>query len=322
MPWISTCSRVPAACGVIGLAFALMTGVQRAAAGPVLMPMAPELDLASNVVVGKITQITPVEENRGPGSHGGRATVEVEETLKGEPAKTIQFLVLTGADAEFQEHCQEHIQEYKVGDRGIWVIGSGWANDGGAIPDAQKEEIKKVLTDLKNRKWSEPVNGLRAWAAVVQPDYLPNPGIIFAVTNASNVDLWVPHEIENGFVRATVADEQSNVFGLILRAGKSPIKQMYCHQLRPGKILYLHPDGFGGFIDLARFQHLAPGKYSVVISCKNERADGESVGAAAGLNAPVVAWQGEVSTPAVDLEIKPPGQPGNVPPPPTPATAP
>src|SRR4051794_24339566 len=81
---------------LIGL---LVTSVaQRTAAGPAPMPLQAELDLVSDVVVGRITKITPIKENRGPGSHCGRITVEVRETLKGRPSKTLQFLGVTALE--------------------------------------------------------------------------------------------------------------------------------------------------------------------------------------------------------------------------------
>ncbi len=83
-------TRVAFLCGLF-----VFLCAHRADGGPMPMPLEAQLDLASRIVVGKITEITPVEENLGPGSHCGRATVEVAETLKGDPAKTIQFLVVT-----------------------------------------------------------------------------------------------------------------------------------------------------------------------------------------------------------------------------------
>ena len=311
---MNTCSLTPTGRGVIGLALVLLIGVQRAAAGPVPMPLTADLDLASDVVVGKITQITPVEENVGPGSHCGRATVEVEETLKGQPAKTIQFIVLTGADPPYRP--AEIIRQHKVGERGIWVIPHQYGRNE-LIAESRKDEINKILAELKDRKWSEPVNGLRAWAAVVPVDYGPDPVIIFAVTNASYADLWVPYESENEFVRANIRNRNGLDVNILLKEGHSPSTRFFCRKLSPGQICYLHP----GYSSIG-LGFLAPGKYSVVISCKNERADGEAAGPAAGLMVPVVAWQGEVCAPAVELEIQPAKPPGDTSQPRIPTTAP
>lgn len=266
------------------------------------MPLEAQLDIASNVVLGKITAIEPVKENIGPGSYCGKATIAVEEALKGEPLKAIQFNVVTGADPIFMQQSASIVHSQKVGDAGIWVVQGGWSSqETGLIPESRKMEVQSALKTLAERKWSEPANGLRACAVVVHPEWERNPVLLFAVNNVSKETLYVPHPGTPGFVCATVTDREDNRIGYVLLPGPHRMHTLYCDTLPPGGTLYLHPDY--SFIDLARHERLGSGKYSVVVYCQNERTEGEANRAE---NNRVTAWIGELSAPPVGLEIAAP----------------
>jgi hypothetical protein len=280
-------------CKAAVLGILVLCRTQYVSAGPVPMPLEAQLDLASDVVVGRITRITPVDENRGPGSHCGRVTVAIRETLKGRPAKTLQFLGMTALDPDWGGAQPHHACQ--VGQDGVWVIENGWAPQAGPLPTNKKPEVAKDLNDLRERKWSQPVNGLRAWAAVTESV------IIFAVKNDSNVDIFVPYEVETGVVTATVTDDIGAATGLVLRPNESRSRAVSYKKLPAGQLIYLHPDYSS--IDLARRQHLAPGRYSVVISCRNAPIKGSAAARISDSSDSVTAWTGEVSAPAVKLTI-------------------
>ncbi len=279
-----------------GCVIFVFLGVQCACAGPVPMPLEAQIDLASDVVVGQITKIDPVEENNGPGSHGGRATIQVSEALKGSAVKTIQCFVITSLDPGWQGAASP--EQHKVGAQGIWVIQKGRVEE--LISGDRRDEIRSIVKTLDERKWSPPVNGLSTWAMMV-PNSNPNPVIIFAVKNVSDSPLYVPSELQRGFMTATVTDlRDENVIGFVLRPEISNTNTtLFCHTLQPGEVNYYHPNYTS--IDLAWHQHLGPGKYSVVISCENYRTDGRADDPQS--NGPVKAWTGQANAPAVQLEI-------------------
>lgn len=288
----------------------LLIGVRSVIAGPVPMPAEAHLDLAKSVVVGQITQITPLDVQIAQGVHYGRATIVVKEMLKGSSDTTIKAIVATSYGPEFnQGAANEPEHPHKVGDSGIWLLSpiaeglfAGTAED--FFPEQRKADIQRMLKELAQRKWSEPVNGLRASAMVVPLEDSANCVIIFAVNNATNKDLYIPVEWSPGLVQVSAKNEQGNVFNFVLRLPDAADSgKLYCSKLSPGQIAYLHPDY--SYIDLARRQNLAPGKYSVVVSCKNERTAGEASGIRPGASVPITAWKGECSAPAVDLSIVP-----------------
>jgi hypothetical protein len=251
------------------------------------------LDLASDVVVGQITKIEAVAENMGPDSHCGRATVNLTRVIKGNAGKAIKFLVVTRMDPNPQR--QRPLQAYSVGDQGIWIVENGWAFE--SLDLHRQAEIQADVKMLADRKWSKPVNGLRAWALVTREVGDPNCKIIFAVDNVSDETLYIPSATDAGFVFAAVTDQQDHKTEFSLRPGPTERRNLRCEKLAPGGIIYLHPDSEP--IDLAWRQRLAPGKYSVVIYCTNKVAAGK-IGV---MGDAVAAWTGEVAAPAVEIVV-------------------
>lgn len=97
----------------------IIVNLSRATAGPLPMPLEVDLDMARHIVTGRLTQIN--DSNVQNGICWGRATVEVKEILKGAPAKTIDFLVVSYIEPNYGGPSILHVN--KVGDSGIWLIG-------------------------------------------------------------------------------------------------------------------------------------------------------------------------------------------------------
>ena len=281
----------------------------QAMAGAVPMPLEANLDMARNIVLGRITQI---EDPNVPNTNGiswGQATVEINEVLKGDQAKTISFRVATEVSRDYGGSSPPRIR--RVGDSGIWLIDTTGtvSHSFGLLPEARKSDIKQILKTLAERKWSEPVAGLQAWAAVVYPDYSPNldnpsrnPVIIYAVKNVSDANIFVPVAHQTGFITANVVGQDGKTIDYILgNVEPRNSETVFCHKLSPGKTVYLHPAYT--CINLAKRQELLPGKYSVVICCENEKKGEIADGPARRVQ--VSAWKGVLKAPPVELVINP-----------------
>ena len=274
-------------------------GAYQAYAGPVPMPLEVHLDMAKDVAVGEITEIMESSFQPGNAAHWGYATVAVKETLKGVPAKIAKFLVVVKVDPGYGGSAILHPHE--VGDSGIWLIRSDGVNDDshGLLPENRKTEVQQILTALAERRWSDPVNGLQAWAAVVHPDYHPNPVIVFAVRNTSKADIFLPHESTPGFVTLTATSQDGKATRVTLRSGRQP-ERVFCNKLSSGEIRYLHPNY--SFIDLSwPERRLPPGKYSIVVACKNTQ-EGEAA-EAPGQTVQVAAWKGQLEAPPIEIVL-------------------
>ena len=297
----------------------------QAMAGAVPMPLEVNLDMAQYVVIGRITQIEEPNVPKANGISWGQATVEINEVLKGTQAKTINFRVATGRSKNYggsssPRRGSSPLRIRRVGDSGIWLIGATGtvSHSFGLLPEAHKSDIKQILKTLAERKWSKPVNGLRAWAGVVYPDYsrnLDNPSrntvIIFAVKNVSDVNIFVPSELETGFITANIVSQDGKTEDYFLsNVVRRNSETVFCRKLSPGKTVYLHPEYT--CINLAKKQGqlpeksegLLPGKYSVVICCKNEKEGEIADGPARRVQ--VSAWKGVLKAPPVELVLNSP----------------
>jgi hypothetical protein len=276
-----------------------------AGAGPLLPPIEVDLDLAKHIVIGQITAIEEIDVKPGDGEgvRWGRATVAVKEVLKGAPAQTVNFRVASGLK-NYGGSSPPHLR--RVGDSGIWLIGSHGAVmwDFGLLPEDRKTDVMEILKKLEERIWSEPVNGLRAWATVVYPDYYRNPVIIFAVKNVSDADIFLPVAFEAGFVNVIVTSQDGKISEYKLGSVANESKSVFCCKLSAGEITYLHPNV--SFIDLKWRQNLPPGKYTVVVLCKNEK-EGEIADKPIS-RVGVAAWKGELKAPSVQLVLDPDGK--------------
>ncbi len=302
--------------GFILLGLFVIVDFSRAMAGSIPMPIEVNLDMARYVAIGRITQIKEPNVPNADGIRWGQATVEVNEVLKGPQAKTINFRVATEVSKNYGGSSPP--RTHRAGDSGIWLIDATGtvSHSFGLLPEARKMYIKQILKTLEERRWSEPVNGLRAWAAVVYPDYSENldnpsdnPVIIFAVKNVSDADIFVPAESQTDFITATVVSQDGKIYDCVLgNVMWRNSETIFCRKLPAGGTVYLHP----GYtcINLARQDSypekrdgLLPGKYSVVICCKNEK-EGEIADVHGGTKQ-VLAWKGVLKTPPVELVLKP-----------------
>ncbi len=277
-----------------------------------------QLDSASRVLVGRITAIQPVTDQAilarfDSISQVGRATFDITQTLLGDDYTTEFIVRLPDKPGSLRQNI---IRTHRVGESGIWIIGhDGFVIEpNGRIDEQNRDEVLRSIHALQTRKWSEPVNGLRAWAIVVNPadefgyftsaELAPNPVMLFAVQNISTNDLYLPTANEPGFIRATATAENGHIFAANLNTNASWANGLFTRKLAPQDILYFQavfrmaPDSW---FDLAAALKLPPGKYSVVISCLNSI----STGRAGVMSQEVAAWTGELKAPPVELEILP-----------------
>ena len=281
-------------------------------------PIEVRLETAKWVVIGQITKIdaSKVQQN-DPGVRWGLATVAVKEVLKGSAVKSIDFPVPTAfTPPDYGGTLQLFTHEVLVGQSGIWVQGQ----PAFFLFEGQRPDVRRILQALKEKKWSEPVNGLRAWALVIYP-YDPNlaahgagmparfptvhpglPGIIFAVKNVSDADIYLPlveyrHDAAApaGFFAATVKSAGGKTFEFpLLDAAHPRSERIPCAKLAPGETTYLHPGQW-------KRDKLTPGRYSAVVTCKNDRADGEVRDRSSP--PPVTAWTGQLKAPPVEFVL-------------------
>ena len=264
-----------------------------------------DLDAAARVFVGQIVSIEADgndSQTRPSEVHYGRATIAVKEVLKGEPAEFVAARVITRVDLYPEPGPASPPQIRRVGDVGIWLIGTAHGNQ--LLPERQKADIVKILNALNKKNWSQPVNGLRAWAVLVDQDL---GGIIVAVNNVSKADVFmplpggakVPAEPGKGICTVAATGEDGKTVELGLGAEYSRDKAIPCEKLLPGKTRYLHLDyRFGP----GWRQKLLPGKYSVVVTYKNEREDGYLLSSP---SEQVKPWNGELKTLPVEFVLTP-----------------
>jgi len=287
--------------GVV-LVAAVWAAAAEVEAGPIPPPVEVDLDLACNVVVGRLVDLGDPGDGRGDGVRYGQATVAVTETLKGPPRESVDFRTIAFVPANWGGAAP--LRAHKVGDAGIWIIrdGGGVLFDTGLVPESRKDKVCEMLVMLAGRKWSSPVNGLQAWAGVVLPEHARNPEIIFAVKNVTDHDLFVPIVHSADFVVATVAGVDGRTteysFGIVGRASES----VFCQRLAAGRTAYLHP--YVSAIDLVGRHNLPPGDYSVVIRCQNAKRGRISAGPP-GRSKEVDAWTGSLKAPAVQFSCRP-----------------
>lgn len=282
-----------------------------AGANPIVAGPAPvlevDLEAAEHVFVGQIVSIEDVQENNAQPAghvHQGRATITVKEVLKGKQAKSVEVFVATRIEPYSFPGPAAIAHICRVGDVGIWLIDRKNLPQPQMLPEGQKTGVVRILDALNTKKWSKPVNGLRAWAVVVNQDL---GGIIVAVNNASKGDVCVPL-LSSGkvataadevfcTVKATGQDGKTIEFGL--DGGCSRDKVMMCQKLSPGETTYLHLDYR---FRLGWRQTLTPGKYSVTITVKNEREDGKLLSSPSEQIKP---WKGELKMFPVEFVLTP-----------------
>ena len=161
-----------------------MLGAGQAGAVPIPGPLEVRLDRAKAVVLGEVIRVKNTDSDDG--TRWTRTTLSVKEVLKGDATDTIQ------SRSGYSE--SGHLGLHTVGNSGIWLIGA----DGrivyphGHLQEAQKPDVQRILKMLARRKWSGQVNGLKAWATVIDRRFAGRPGLLFAVMNCSKGEIFVP----------------------------------------------------------------------------------------------------------------------------------
>ena len=269
------------------------------------------LEQAQFVVRGQITQI---EEKDFPKEnqqiHWGIATVPVKEVLKGNPPKTVQFYVVTKVDPSYGGSAI--FPARRVGDSGIWIIDPlGRVSPNSLLLSEERAaDVRRILNPFSEKGWSEPVNGLRVWAGAI-PWH-----VVLVVHNVSRADIFLPFSPlvrqttvppEPGFLSAMAKSRDGGDVALLLDDRLPRSQAVPCVKVSPGKAIYL-PGAFGAFgFFLDRRQQLPPGQYSVVVTYKNQQAEGEAKDQAERTER-VRAWTGELKAPAVQFvssELRP-----------------
>ena len=270
-----------------------------AAISGVGLPLEVRLDLAKSVVVGKVTRIVKDDAVKSSGLEWGTAIIEVSKVLKGATAKSIEMKCVTSVAPNYGG--SGAVYTTRTGESGIWVINADGYQDMVSPPSVllkeRKSDVIRILKQLTRRKWSEPVDGLRAWATVVPPGKYGNPAVIFAVQNVSRTDIFVPGEETEGFISA---DAKSKTTEYYLQLDAKPTGSgVFCKKVSPKEIIYLHP-GYSA-IDLRWKQSLPVGKYLVDITCENDQTVGYVWQSSRQQN--VKAWTGKLTAPTVKLIV-------------------
>ncbi|MBM4043209.1 MAG: hypothetical protein FJ290_32375 [Planctomycetes bacterium] len=271
----------------------VLLGLGQAAAVPPPQPLEVRLDLASGVVLGQVARVEKIEEPDG--RQRTRTTLSVEETLKGEPLKSV-------------ESTAYGYERLTVGGRGIWLIDAAgqlvWPH--GHLPEAQKAEVQRILKILAERKWSGEVNGIQAWAGVLSPPEDPDGfSLLFVVRNCSKGDVFLPRANCRGdILTASVKRDDGKEFTFPLKSGE-PCNVLHCDRLPAGQLHYVASH----YVHTKGDRRFPPdAKYQVTLTYRNTR-DGELL-VAVGMQAPPVdAWKGELSAPPFELALRASAEP-------------
>jgi len=259
------------------------------------IPPPQYIELAKSIVIGKITRITNLPATISPGPRFGYATITVSEVLKGIPVKTVKRKCITWLPPEYASspHAPTVLN---IGDYGIWIIGS---DDPMSLEYAQgftsverKPEIVRMIKLFAKRRWSKPVNGLRAWAAPIDISTNTNPVVIFQVQNVSKTDILLPDVNTPGCITADVKDGTGNLhFALI------PKKEAWNDESRiisPGEVVYLS--------HIYMETRLTNGMHTVSIACQRGQVTGLSKHVQAKQKI-LLTWTGKLRAPSVKLVI-------------------
>lgn len=271
----------------------MVLGAGQAGAVPPPGPLEVRLDRAQAVVLGEVVRVeTTVSAD---GTRWTRTTLSVEEMLKGDAADKVETRSLHGESVELGLD--------RVGSSGIWLIGADGraAYPHGRLRGAQKPVVRRMLTMLAERKWSGEVHGLKAWAAVTGHPAAGRAGMLFAVTNCSGGELFVPRpNCRPGILTARVksADGKEAVYDL--RQGE-PCKVLHCNRLAPGEIRYL----IAGYSYIDPKGELPAGRYRIVLTYRNAQ-DGVRLRPVGVKGEPVDAWKGELTAPPAEMVLASP----------------
>jgi hypothetical protein len=290
-----------AVCQRFVLAIAGICSALPAYAGFWALPIEAALDLADRVVVGKITGIDGIHSEYDGQMQLGKATISVDEALKGSNEKTISISVVTRIEHDLAFAMQSAPHRYAQGDSGIWVVmPDGRPSHGYCLLGVkQLEEVKKHLAMLEQRKWSSAVGGIQVWVggAESRAGYVQRQAVMFAVKNVGKKAVYLPLSHYRGIVTVVAQHESGKQYELRGIGNQSEERRtMVCDPLESGRTRYMHWDGEndGAFL----FPKDAPlGAYTI----RGVLANDSTAGQTRALHSPSVQpWTGKVaSEPAV-----------------------
>jgi hypothetical protein len=291
--------------GLFFVVYLVLGLADRVIAGGMATPIAEQLDMAQSVVLGRVTLLVDKRDiHRSSGLRHASATIAIDKTLKGGSRKSISCLVISRVDRGYMS--AKPVREVHVGDHGIWLIWRGeLLASGRSLRLLENDEglVRRTLAMLARRKWSKPVNGLKAWAGVLEPDYPSNvnpssPIIALAIKNVQQKETYVPWMFGMGSIDAYATCRDGTVLHVLISGSISDGN--YCKRLNPGETVYLMPELRGlGFRWNEAFQ---AGTYWVTLSCSSEETVGY-VDTKANLNVKVMSWKGKLNAPTVKVVI-------------------
>ncbi len=243
--------------------------------------------MATGVVLGQVVRVEKVR--LADGKERTRTTLSVKEMLKGVPLKTIESTAY-GYDW------------LMVGQTGIWLIGAAgqmiWPH--GYLREDQKAEVQRILKFLAERKWSEEVHGIQAWAGVLTPREEPDSfTLLFVVRNCTKGDIFLPRaNCRADILTASVKRDDGKDFTFPLKDGE-PCNVIHCDRLPPGQLNYVASH----YVFTKRDKRFPPGSKCQVTLTYRNALDGELLVAVGRQGPPVDAWKGELSAPQIELAL-------------------
>ncbi len=256
--------------------------------GPLPPPMEVELDLARNVVVGRIAHFDKEFDPKG-GLQTATATIEVSRTLKGPEDKTVSAVAVVGiGTAGWSGAWAPNIR--KKGDAGVWILGNA-SDIFGLVSESRLGQVEHALKFLSSRTWTPQTNGLQAWAGVFHPQYesAPHPWLALAIRNVSARDVYYPLDAVGGIA---VAEDGTN---LCLRPREDDRGPVFCRRLAPGCTEYVL-----NYFFAFHFREARNGAYTVTLTYANVRDGETSTGPAERI--PVQAWKGVLAPPPFRID--------------------
>jgi hypothetical protein len=259
------------------------------------LPIEAELDLADRIVAGKIIKIDPIQGDQAGNMRMGRATIAVDETLKGAKADTIEATVVVHLD--HGDGMQSPPRIYNKGNSGIWVImPDGRPSHGyGLLVVNRLREVKDHLAMLEKREWSTPVGGIQVWVGGTdsQPGHAARQAVLFAVKNVGKESIYLPRSLYSGIVTVVAQHEDGRQYELRGAGDQCEMRtEMVCEPLEPGRTRYMHWDGedYGAFQFPKDALH---GRYTVRGVLATDRKEGVTRGRD---RRSVQVWTGRVAS--------------------------
>jgi|GEM_PF-3764674 len=247
-------------------------------AGPAPAPLEIQIDTASHVIVGRIVHVENTEISSG--LQWATVTIAVEKVLKGPAINQIKSRAVCGVSENYGGSWAPRIRS--KGDYGVWILGnaSGYY---ALLPIEELEVVEKILGDIKWRKWTEPVNGLQAWAGVVD-GALP----VIAIRNVSENEIY----FSANAIKAEAISKEGNQ--IRLKPNLSAPLGRLSEMIAPGVTKYFFDFGF-----LSEFRTADVGEYVITFSLEYQRANNQTLD---HRGRPVTPWQGMLTPPSFTMQ--------------------